>query len=588
MAVRKVKSFLIKNVTDLPEEYDVVSVNPESFFFVKEKNRDFIAIISEYDAETDGESVSIIINISSRNKMGYKEYLNIAKEKSIPFRILKCRGSDILSSIYATNQGNLDNVSDNEFDSEIIDEVVDLISDAIQNNVSDVHIEVRRDFSKVRFRKDGALSTRLQITYSRGEKYAIVLYQALSTESGVVFNPTVPQDAMVDHVFNGIRARLRIATAPASPSGFDMVVRILKFGEKSAYTLLTELGYTESQSDTIYRFSSDPVGATIIAGTTGSGKSTTLKNVITKKILDHKARLKVITVEDPPEYEIPHATQIPVIRDDSGSAEGGFSSAIRTAMRSDPDVLMVGEIRDSQSASLLVGATQSGHQVLTTVHAASVVGIFKRLESLGIGADTLSSSDFVSGLIYQKLLPKVCPYCSIPYKANAGSLNTPITESSILLEFKYCTVENIRDASNKHPNIRTVRALQDMGVLDDDQVVRVLSEYKDRSKKFRESGFTERVSRVMGGNVSMVRYTGDGCYKCNYNGVIGRLVVAEILVPNKSILMAVKSGDDIAIRDAWLASDLGETIIQVASRKIMEGVVDPIHVEEEVGPLDEF
>jgi type II secretory ATPase GspE/PulE/Tfp pilus assembly ATPase PilB-like protein len=588
MAIRKVKSFLIKNVTDLPEEYDVASVNPESFFFVKEENRDFVAIISEYDAESDGESISIIINISSRNKMGYKEYLKIAKEKGIPYRILKCKGSDILSSIYATGQGEGGEGQKNEFDSEIIDEVVDLISDAIQNNVSDVHIEVRRDFSKVRFRKDGSLTTRLQITYSKGEKYAIVLYQALSTESGVVFNPTVPQDAMVDHVFNGIRARLRIATAPASPAGFDMVVRILKFGEKSAYTLLAELGYTEAQADTIYRFSSDPVGATIIAGTTGSGKSTTLKNVITKKIMDHKARLKVITVEDPPEYEIPHATQIPVIRDDAGSAQKGFSNAIRTAMRSDPDVLMVGEIRDDQSAALLVSATQSGHQVLTTVHAPSVVGIFKRLESLGIGTDTLSSSDFVSGLIYQKLLPKVCPHCSIPYKAHGGKLNTPVTESSILIDFKYCTVENIREANTQHPNIRTVRALQDMGVIDDEQVVRVLKEYSKKTHLFQESGFTDRVSRVMGGNVSMVRYTGDGCRKCAFNGVIGRLVVAEILVPNTSILMAVKTGDDLAVREAWLASNHGETIIQSASRKIMEGIVDPIVVEAEIGPLDEF
>lgn len=102
------------------------------------------------------------------------------------------------------------------------------------------------------------------------------------------------------------------------------------------------------------------------------------------------------------------------MQDKDGSALKGFQSAMRAAMRSDPDVLMIGEIRDSESANLTVQAVQSGHQVLSTVHASSALGVINRLENLGVGRDILGSPDFLAGLIYQKLLPKLCQHCSIP------------------------------------------------------------------------------------------------------------------------------------------------------------------------------
>lgn len=581
----KHKSHSIENVSDLPEHYDILSSIKDTELYVPLAHREALAIIRVADLNTGLQEYSIIVNISSKFKMNYKTYLTtLTSMDDVNFKIIKCKNREVLDSIYATVQEG-DETIDN-FDSDIINEVNDLIFDALELGVSDVHIEVREIMSKIRFRKNGALYTKSQITYSKGEKMGIVLYQALSTESGVVFNPNVPQDAMVDSKFNGVRARLRIATAPASPSGFDMVIRILKFGEKSSYTLLTELGYTEGQAKTIYSFSSDPIGATIIAGTTGSGKSTTLKNLITKKIMDHKATLKVITVEDPPEYEIQHATQIPVIRDDTGSGAAGFASAIRTAMRSDPDILMIGEVRDSQSAALLVGATQSGHQVLSTVHAPSAVGIISRLESLGISRDVLSSSDFISGFIYQKLLPKLCQNCAIAYKNDDGSLSSPHSEESIAVSLGKCESKDILKIKATKRNSTISRSLQDDGIISEKDVKDIKLEFQRRNHDFLASGFDKRLNNVLSGNVSGVKYKGMGCSECDGTGLTGRMVVAEILTPNKEILNTIKAGNDLETKKVWLESISGTPIMETALGRVVTGMVDPIDVEKEIGTID--
>lgn len=580
------KVISISSISDLPEGYENISHIESHSLFTPKELRETLACLSVSDMDRGHTEFYIIVNIKSPDKMIYRDY--ISKVKDIPdctYRVLRADGIDILKSLYAST---LSESSDgNAFDSEVIDSVNDLIFEALMDNVSDIHIEVRKTLSKIRFRKHGSLFTFSQITKEKGSQMGIVIYQALSTESGVVFNPNVPQDAMVDQEFNGIRARLRIATAPASPDGFDMVIRLLKFGEKTTeYTLLSDLGYTSDQAKQIYAFSSDPIGLTIIAGTTGSGKSTTLKNLITKKIMDHKAALKVITVEDPPEYEIPNATQIPVIRDDKGSGEAGFSSAIRTAMRSDPDILMIGEVRDSQSASLLVSATQSGHQVLSTVHAPSAVGIIPRLESLGISRDVLSSSDFISGLIYQKLLPKICQVCAINYKRPDGTSNSAILEDSILLSLGFCSKSDIKKAKETYPNIRLIRALQDLEIISEKEASKAIKEHESKVESFQKSGFEARLIKTLKGSVHGVKFQGPGCSNCHNTGLIGRLVVAEILTPSKKLLTTIKGGNDLETLKVWRESRNGTTILTSAIKKISEGIVDPLHVEKEIGVLD--
>ena len=581
---RNQKILDFRDLSDLPDDYQNLSIIEDGDFFVNKSNRHiFACLLVESDNKKD--EVIVVVNIKTKNKLAYKKYITIANAlQNTTTTLARCFNPNIISSIYA---GSDDSIRiDEKLESDTIDTVNALISEALFKNVSDIHLEIREVESRIRFRLNGNLSVHSNISFEQGERLGLVLYQALATEAGVVFNPLIPQDAMVDSVFNGVRARLRIATAPASPNGFDMVIRLLKFAEKSSYTRLEDLGYLKSQADMIYSFTTNPVGVIIVAGTTGSGKSTTLKNLITKKIIDHNSKIKVITVEDPPEYEIKNATQIPVIRDDSGSAEAGFSGAIRTAMRSDPDVLMIGEVRDSQSASLLVSATQSGHQVFSTLHAPSAVGIIPRLESLGVSRDIISSSDFISGLIYQKLLPKICDACAIMHTQSDGESISIISEESIILKNVLATKSQVLKAQKYGGGTISVsRALQDLGYFNEDQVIEVQSEYKQKVKEFNASGFEDRLISALKGDIAMVRHAGPGCSKCNGSGIIGRLVVAELLVPDDNILQAIKNGNDMETLKAWRESDFGDSILQSSIRLIRNGIVDPLHVESELGRL---
>jgi len=181
-----------------------------------------------------------------------------------------------------------------------------------------------------------------------------------------------------------------------------MIMRILKMGQSGEKIDLNKLGYSKEHLGKVRRGSAKPVGVMMMAGTTGSGKSTSLNAMLSEKIAHHAGRIKVITVEDPPEYLLIGATQVPVVRSRSAAKEGAdinpFASTIRAAMRSDPDVLMIGEVRDHHSAELLIHAVQSGHPVFTTTHASSGIDIVSRQRSNGVPDDVLGSHNFISAL----------------------------------------------------------------------------------------------------------------------------------------------------------------------------------------------
>ena len=152
-----------------------------------------------------------------------------------------------------------------------------------------------------------------------------------------------------------------------------------------------------------------------MAGGVGSGKSTSIVGILHEELEMHQSRLRIITVEDPPERVIPGATQVPVVRKRGTAAGDEFSFAIRGALRCDPDTLMVGEIRDLQSAVLAIKFAQSGHRVYTTVHASTALGIVGRLVGLGVDSTLLCMPDVLKGLIFQTLVPQLCPSCKISH-----------------------------------------------------------------------------------------------------------------------------------------------------------------------------
>ncbi|WP_425263663.1 GspE/PulE family protein [Vibrio owensii] len=411
-----------------------------------------------------------------------------------------------------------------------------MLVESIELGVSDIHIETRRDAAVVRYRVNGSLqhADDWEVKYAR--EMATVIYQVIAAEKDTTFIESQQQSAIIDQVLsNGMRVRVRLNTMPAYPDGFDVVMRLLVMGKSSGDLTLTMLGYSEEQQSTIRASISKPVGCTIISGTTGSGKSTSLSTMITSRINENinpetkSCSIKVITVEDPPEYEIKHATQTPVVRSKAKEGENPFSEAIKAAMRSDPDILMVGEVRDGDSAELLVGAVQSGHQAFTTVHAPSAIGIVSRLRSLGISNDVLGSNEFIAGLIYQALVPVLCTEC-------------------------HRTVEQFEAEIDKH-DIANIELMQ--------RLRQVCSEEELKQIRFKGT---------------------DKCPHCS-GGIKSRTVVAETIMPDEYMFECFSKSEEPR---AWkhYKENGGKFALDHGVEKMKMGICDPRDVEHKLGRIN--
>jgi len=251
-------------------------------------------------------------------------------------------------------------------------------------------------------------------------------YTVLAEIRDTTWVPDRQQDANFAHLIQGRLHRIRYSHKPIYPEGVQVVLRILSTGKGFAFVpTLQHLGYSDEQAETIRAMMAEPSGVLVISGETGSGKSTTLANLMNLLLKSAGGAVSLQTVEDPPEYEVPGAIQSPVIhsRDDQERGMNPYVATIRSAMRCDPDILVIGEIRDLETARLAASAAESGHPVLTTVHASRALGIIPRLEGLGstlpnnpVNRALLCGPQFISGLIHQTLIPVLCDACSVPFR----------------------------------------------------------------------------------------------------------------------------------------------------------------------------
>lgn len=301
-------------------------------------------------------------------------------------------------------------------DSDVQHELEKLLIHAVNSGASDLHI-TRGDFlAKIEFRINGVLCPMSQIIAKRCDELIFVLYNVQASTKETTWNRSIPQSANILYTLNGKNYRFRYAHFPLfgeTDECYHSVLRIISSGlNKSVVPDLEKIGVSKPEVEDIKKILSNPYGAYIIAGTTGSGKSTTLKNMMEwLQINRFDDRGCFLTIEDPVEYQIYGAKQSSVLDVDGG----GFHSAIKSALRRDPDVLMVGEIRDPVSSNALAGAVESGHYCFTTVHAGNIVTLLQRLTALGIASDKLSTPGFIAGLQCQKLIPLLCVHCRTPH-----------------------------------------------------------------------------------------------------------------------------------------------------------------------------
>ncbi len=285
----------------------------------------------------------------------------------------------------------------------------DLVYEAVLQHVSDIHIQVRQAYTKIRMRQHGELRLYAEWSEKLGREIASVAFNKETDHATSHFNPLIPQDASMPLKMHGKDIRLRLASVPAH-GGFDMVMRILAAGEERTSSL-EDLGYTNNQVDIIKMALKLPFGAIIVAGPTGSGKTTTLASCMEMV----EATQKLYSIEDPVEKVVEAATQVPV---NTEKENRSFASMGRAALRMDPDVIILGEMRDEDTAHVMVRASITGHLVLTTLHTNRATAIITRLVDMGISPVLLSDSSVLRCLMCQRLIPKLCPSCAIPLRAS--------------------------------------------------------------------------------------------------------------------------------------------------------------------------
>ncbi|OAI48750.1 hypothetical protein AYO45_04195 [Gammaproteobacteria bacterium SCGC AG-212-F23] len=283
----------------------------------------------------------------------------------------------------------------------------DLVYEAVMQDISDIHIQVRQNYTKIRLRQHGELHLYAEWSEKLGREIASVAFNKETDHATSHFNPMIPQDASMPLKMHGKDIRLRLASVPAH-GGFDMVMRILATGEEKTKSL-EDLGYTKKQIDIIKMAVKLPFGAIIVAGPTGSGKTTTLASCMEMV----EPTQKLYSIEDPVEKVVEEATQVPV---NTEKEDRSFASMGRAALRMDPDVIILGEMRDEDTAHVMVRASITGHLVLTTLHTNRATAIVTRLVDMGISPVLLSDSSVLRCLMCQRLIPKICQECALPLR----------------------------------------------------------------------------------------------------------------------------------------------------------------------------
>jgi type II secretory ATPase GspE/PulE/Tfp pilus assembly ATPase PilB-like protein/DNA-binding response OmpR family regulator len=291
-----------------------------------------------------------------------------------------------------------------------------MINKAIVERASDIHIEPKEDETIVRFRVDGDLRDALALKKNTG----VMLISRLKVLGGLdLAERRKPQDGSFAATVNNKIYKLRLATT-STPYGESLIIRLLEPSVKPKD--LSELGMTDRQVKTMVEFANRTHGVIMIVGPTGSGKTTTIYSFLSQ--IDCQSR-SLISVEDPVEYSIAYANQ----QQANEKAGITFESLLKSAVRQDPDILFLGEVRDPYSAKMSIDFASTGHLTVTTLHTSNATTAIFRLERLGIERGTMA--DTIIGVVAQRLLKKLCPQCKeiVPISAEEKRLLASFTDA---------------------------------------------------------------------------------------------------------------------------------------------------------------
>ena len=350
-------------------------------------------------------------------------FIDLLKERNMPVRIPFYSDLGLVSAIYKTYEERLggDSRARAEFDNQMQKDFVDIIARAAAQKVSDVHIEVA-DQTTIYFRIDGSMQPVLEYNSAWGESFVRAAF-ASSDISNSNYAQNEYQSAQKDgrtplrgtkdlYLPEGVTS-IRMQFNPIAFGTRYVVMRLLY--DNPSEGIKTEQEFGEYEQKLMERLRSYPTGLIIVAGPTSSGKSTTLVRNMSMMLKERNYEINMITVENPVEQKIFGAHQMPVVNAmNEEQRDEKYTEALAAALRSDPDTLMVGEIRTLAAAQLTVRGALSGHNVWTTLHANSAMAALTRLLDMGVESFKLKEETLMRGLVSMRLFKKLCPHCREP------------------------------------------------------------------------------------------------------------------------------------------------------------------------------
>jgi type II secretory ATPase GspE/PulE/Tfp pilus assembly ATPase PilB-like protein len=302
-----------------------------------------------------------------------------------------------------------------------VEMVANLVEGAVTSRATDIHIEPRRDNINIRYRVDGFLYDVGQVNLQLGRE---IISRIKILADMDITERRLPQDGHFRFSADGADYDMRISTVPTN-FGERMGIRLAEGGR--AFTKIDDLGLSPAAADIASSFIQRPHGIVLATGPVGSGKTTTLYSFIAKI---NKSELNVMSIEDPIEYLIPGASQIEV----NYRVNFDFVQGLRAILRQDPDVILVGEIRDEETAKIAIRAGMTGMLVLSTLHANDAVGSVTTLANFQINRFLIANA--LVGSLAQRLVRKICPNCSRPAKPGKTASESLHVEEEQLRGFK--------------------------------------------------------------------------------------------------------------------------------------------------------
>ncbi|MGQ5524756.1 ATPase, T2SS/T4P/T4SS family [Chitinimonas sp. PSY-7] len=408
-------------------------------------------------------------------------------------------------------------------DNEVVKLVNKIIIDAYHQGASDIHIEPFPGKSKteIRFRKDGSLTNYIEVP--AGYRDPIVTRLKIMCDLDIS-ERRKPQDGKIKFKkFGPLDIELRVATVPTAGGMEDVVMRILASGEPMP---LDKMGFSKHNEATLKQVISKPYGLFFVCGPTGSGKTTTLHSVL--KYLN-TTETKIWTAEDPVEITQKGLRQVQM----NPKAGLTFATAMKAFLRADPDVIMVGEMRDKETTSTGIEASLTGHLVLATLHTNSAPESIIRL--LDMGMDPFNFSDALLGILAQRLAKRLCK-CKQPYQPDDDEIGLILTEYAEELSHSSRWVQNPTAAQQ--------------ALLDEWR-----REYADKSGRF-------------------TLYKPVGCEACNQSGYKGRLGLHELLVGTDAIKKKIQEHARVAELLVVALEEGMRTLKQDGIEKVLQGATD--------------